>query len=154
MVVAAGLVGVLAVAGVVALAAPAEARAAGGWLVTLRPAAAFPGGVTLMWQGAGGRWWGAGVEFDERGARLRDVWAGPQWALGPDTLSRFSVRAGYDLGSSEGPGGSSGLWVGVWAGQQWVRRPLMVQFGTEVRVSTGAWQSPQWITSAAVGLAW
>lgn len=147
--------GVLAAAAVVALGATAGARAAGGWLVTLRPAAAFPGGVTLMWQGAGERWWGAGVEFDERGARVEGVWAGPQWALGPDSLSRFSVRAGYGLGSPEvGAGGSPGLWVGVWAGQQWVRQPFMVQFGTEIRVPTGAWQSPRWITSAAVGLAW
>lgn len=152
---AAGIVvGALAAAVTAVLPAPAYAREAGGWLVTLRADGAFPGGVLLAWQGAGGRWWGAGVEFDRFGARLDHVWIGPQWALGPDTLSRFSVRAGYGLGFSDTPGGSRGLWVGLWAGQQWVRQPFMAQFGTEIRVPTRAWRSPQWITSAAVGLAW
>ena len=144
----------IAVASMLAVAADAGARSNGGWLVTLRPAEAFPGGVALTWRTGGERSWAVGVEFDEGGGRLQGVWTGPQWPLGPDTLSRFSVRVGYELATSEDAGGSPGLWVGVWAGQQWVRRPFMVQFGTEIRVPTGAWQSPRWITSAGIGLAW
>lgn len=144
----------LAALSVVALPAPARAEPAGGWLVTLRPAAAFPGGVALAWQAGSGRWWAAGMEFDKEGVRPQNLWTGPQWPLGPDTLSRFSVRVGYELGSSGGSGGPSGLWIGLWAGQQWAKRPFMVQFGTEIRVPAGAWHSPAWVTSAAVGLAW
>ncbi|WP_324669929.1 hypothetical protein [Geochorda subterranea] len=149
-----GLLVGMTVAGWATAPGRAEEAPRGGWLMGLRTDRASPAGVMLVAAGSQERSWLLGLDLAPGLQRPTGAWAGSSWALGPDALARVSLRLGYELAIPDGGEGRAGPWVGVWLGQQWFRRPLMAQLGTELRVAVGSWRSPSWATGMAVGLAW
>ena len=145
----AGLCGAAPASGPASASGPALA-----FLLSLRQGSHFPAGMQLAFAPARAASWTVGLEFAGGHEGLQGLWGRRVWRLNPDALAVLGVQAGVNLRRDAVLELPRGTWVGFYFGERWVLSPVLLEFGTALRIPTAQPRQVAWETTASVGFGW